>query len=288
VGEPTPFAEPVAGFAGGPLLPTLPPQRPGIGRRLGLILAAAVVIVAVVAFAVVNIARRDHGSPTANSPSNGLSIRPSQSGTPTPSGGGSSAPGTTPAGLSCPQIRDEQSRLTYQCIDSKLQYEGPDDLLGLRISLSSEVEPGWVLSEGSGSPLSASASPSTGLVRFLDAPVTPAAPAAPAISAEQVAAEVHRRTSRAVGLAYGDNPTSTALSEGIRDFGGVAGFEQSVEVSINPAYAASRGLKVRKERLWVVGLPTSVGVSVFMLSIPDARADLWPTAQATVNTLRVI
>jgi len=68
----------------------------------------------------------------------------------------------------------------------------------------------------------------------------------------------------------------------------VTGYEVSTEVTINPAFRAQQHLQVKKERLWTVGLPTPAGVSIFMLSIPDGRADLWPKAEATVRTLRVI
>ena len=61
--------------------------------------------------------------------------------------------------VACPQIRDEQSRLGYRCIDNALRQDGPDINLGLRISLNQEVEPGWVISEGSGNPRSLASPP---------------------------------------------------------------------------------------------------------------------------------
>jgi hypothetical protein len=38
----------------------------------------------------------------------------------------------------------------------------------------------------------------------------------------------------------------------------------------------------------VVGLPTKAGISIFMMSIPDRRTDLWPKADAIIGTLRII
>ena len=60
------------------------------------------------------------------------------------------------------------------------------------------------------------------------------------------------------------------------------------EITINPAYRARRNLTARVERLWTVGVPTTAGVSIFMLSIPDNRADLWPKAEATIATVHVL
>jgi len=40
--------------------------------------------------------------------------------------------------------------------------------------------------------------------------------------------------------------------------------------------------------LWVVGVPTKAGISIFMMSIPDRRKDLWPKAEAIIGTLRII
>jgi hypothetical protein len=103
-----------------------------------------------------------------------------------------------------------------------------------------------------------------------------------------VRSEVRNRAGKAVQLAYGDNPTSHTLSEHSRSFGGTAGYEFLTEITINPAFRALRKLRAKTERLWVVGLPTDAGVSIFMLSIPDNRKDLWPRAEATVGTIRVI
>jgi hypothetical protein len=78
------------------------------------------------------------------------------------------------------------------------------------------------------------------------------------------------------------------MAEHARSFSGVQGFELVTEITINPAYRARRHLTARTERLWTVGVPTTAGVSIFMLSIPDNRADLWPKAEATVGTLHVL
>ena len=92
----------------------------------------------------------------------------------------------------------------------------------------------------------------------------------------------------AIAQAYGDSPTAATVEAKARDFGGATGYELQVLVTINPDYRVQRSLKVKSERLWVVGLPTAAGVSIFMLSIPDERQDLWPKAEATVGSIRVI
>ncbi|MDQ1745419.1 MAG: hypothetical protein QOE23_3758, partial [Pseudonocardiales bacterium] len=218
------------------------------------------------------------GSPGRTAPS----PVPTAPGVPGP-GGGQAEP--VPA-VSCPEIRDEQSRLGYRCIVDTLQQDAPDNLLGLRISLNAEVEPDWVLSEGSGNPRSVSGPPSdTVVVGWRQSP-QPAGPALP--SAAQVRDEVRRRPSVALQRGYGDSPSSRTMLEHVRSFGGVAGYELVTEIIINPAYRAQQNLATRTERLWVVGLPTTAGVSIFMLSIPDRRADLWPKAAATVATVHVL
>ncbi|MEO9239328.1 MAG: hypothetical protein ABI418_14700, partial [Jatrophihabitantaceae bacterium] len=112
-------------------------------------------------------------------------------------------------------------------------------------------------------------------------------PTVPA-SAAAVRSEVERRTALAMQKAYGDNPSVQTLSAAPRTLSGVLGYEQVSEITINPAFRQAQGLAVRTERLWVVGLPSPTGVSIFMLSIPDERKDLWPKAEATVGTVHVI
>lgn len=187
--------------------------------------------------------------------------------------------------VACPQIRDEESRLSYRCIDDALRQDNSDTYLGLRISLNLEVEPGWVVTQGSGNPRSLASPPSNDVVTFRQARRA-AAPALP--SDDQVRAEVRRRTELALAEAYGDNPAGKILTERSRSFGGVQGYQVLTEITINPAYRARRGLSTRTERLWTVGLPTTAGVSIFMLSIPDKRSDLWAKAEATLATVRVL
>lgn len=187
--------------------------------------------------------------------------------------------------VACPQIRDEESRLSYRCIDNALEQDGADTNLGLRITLNQEVEPGWVISQGSGNPRSLIDPPSTDVITFRPARRA-ASPALP--SAAQVRAEVLRRTELALERAYGDNPTSKSLAARSRQFGGVLGYQVLTEVTINPEYRARRQLSTRTERLWTVGVPTTAGVSIFMLSIPDNRSELWAKAEATIATVRVL
>jgi hypothetical protein len=187
--------------------------------------------------------------------------------------------------VACPQIRDEQSQLEYRCISDGLQQDDSDTNLGLRIALDQEVEPGWVISEGSGNPLSLASPPSNDTVGYRQNR-NAAGPALP--SAQQVRDEVRRRTRLALERGYGDNPASRTMAAHVRTFTGAQGFELVTEITMNPAYRAKRHLTARTERLWTVGVPTTTGVSIFMMSIPDNRADLWPKAEATVGTVHVL
>jgi hypothetical protein len=246
--------------------------------------AAAVLVVLVLVVALVNGHR--NRSASGSRPDSTVRLSPAPSGG--PSSGRSGPNGGGPLGLpvvACPEIRDEQSHLGYRCIDNYLQQGGFDTYLGLRISLNHEVEPGWVISEGSGNPRSL-AIPAPNKVVSFPQPRRATGPVAP--SAAQVSAEVRRRTGLALQRGYGDNPASRTLAAHARSFGGVAGYELVTHITINPAYRAARKLQARTERLWTVGLPTPAGISIFMLSIPDARSDLWPKAEATIGTVHVL
>jgi len=256
------------------------------GRRGAALVATAVVLVLVVGVALVN-GRRNRDSAARQAAdrvqqqTTAPSSRPSPEITPGPGGGQAEQ---LPV-VACPEIRDEQSRLGYRCIDNGLRQDFSDINLGLRIALNQEVEPGWVISEGSGNPRSLASPPSNDTVGFRQNR-NAAGPALP--SADQVRDEVRRRTLLALALGYGDNPSSRSLAQRTKSFGGVQGFELVTEITINPVYRARRNLTARIERLWTVGLPTTAGVSIFMLSIPDNRADLWPKAEATVGTVHVL
>ncbi|HEX8080356.1 MAG TPA: hypothetical protein VF557_09115 [Jatrophihabitans sp.] len=266
--------------------PAPPPARSGRGATK-VIVAAVLALVVVVAL--IN-SQRNRDSAVGQLSDRQLTQAPSNQATPDGPGPRDRRPERLPL-VACPQIRDEESRLGYRCIDNALQQDGSDTYLGLRITLNLEVEPGWLISQGSGNPRSLASPPSNDVVTFRQARQAretrrAAAPALP--SADQVRAEVRRRTELALAEAYGDNPTSRSLAERPRSFGGVQGYQILTEITINQAYRERRGLSTRTERLWTVGLPTTAGVSIFMLSIPDNRSDLWAKAEATVATVHVL
>jgi hypothetical protein len=259
---------------------------------IGLAVCAAVLLVV----ALVNASRTRRVADRVVQPPPGPAQSQPQTGSPTPgpsgSGGGGPGPrapgGVIPA-VRCPQIRDEESHLGYTCIDDYLVQGPPDGYLGIRIALIHEVESGWVISEGSGNPSSVTANPNTTVVSDRHAaPPLPSVVKAAMATPAAVSAEVHRRTDLAMVNAYGVGPSARTLGEHPRSFAGVPGYELVTDVTINPAYRASRNLHVKTERLWVVGLPTAAGISIFMLSVPDSRSDLWPKAEATVGTVHVI
>jgi hypothetical protein len=244
-------------------------------------IGGVLVLVLVLVVALVN-GRRTSGSSSSSglgAPSVGPSIIPS----PAPSGGsggGSGGSGGIDPNLpvvTCPRVVDQQSHLSYTCIDNNLVQGPSDSLLGLRISLYREVEPGWIISEGSGNPLSLASPGNPSVIGYRQAVPTLAG----------ITAEVRRRTAVALSKAYGNGPTSKVLNEHPVSVSGATGYELVTEITINPAYRASKNLATKTERLWVVGVPTKAGISIFMLSIPDRRQDLWPKAEATVGTLQI-
>jgi hypothetical protein len=255
-------------------------------RRVGWALLAVAVLVIGIAV-VVNRARvtrpvaAPSASPSAPSSAPGSAGAPSGSNGPAPSTpGGSNGPAPSGQAVRCPQIRDTRTHLSYRCItDTLIQVDG-DLELGLRISLQQLVEPNWVIGEGSGD-ADAGLPPDAALVGYR---ATAAAPATP----DEVRAKVLARAAAAVDAGYGPSPGSRILSGERRDFGGVSGYELLTEITMNAAFRKQSSLKALHERLWVVGLPTPAGVGIFMLTIPDDRADLWPQAEATVGSVRVI
>jgi hypothetical protein len=269
-------AQPAYGWPA-PMPPEQPPAGPpGQNRRNALIIGGGAVLALILVVALINGFRTrgsSQQSPIIAGPLPTATPRTPES--PPPSGG---IDPTLPV-VTCPNVVDEQSHLAYTCIDNSLvQSATSDSLLGLRIELNLEVEAGWIISEGSGNPLSFVAPSNPALIGFRAALPTNA----------QVSEEVKRRTSSAVSKAYGDDPGSKVLSERALTVSGAVGYELVTEITINAAYRASRRLATKTERLWVVGLPTKAGISIFMMSIPDRRTDLWPKADATIGTLRII
>lgn len=259
-------------------------QYPRTSRRvLGWSIAGLLVLVLVMV-AVLNQHRAGQANRTLSNlaaPSSAPTLGPTQA----PNQGNGSGPGQLVPAVACPQIRDEQAHLGYTCIDNNLQQDGIDTYLGLRIVLNQEVEPGWVISEGSGDPTSIVQSPGV-VVDYRTNNGTTGGGSQP--TSVDVRNEVQRRTGLALQHAYGDNPSARTLSAGQRQLSGVQGYELVTEITIDPAYRQAQGLRVRTERLWVVGLPTPYGVSIFIMSIPDERSDLWPKAESTVGTVHLI
>jgi hypothetical protein len=258
------------------------------GRAIGWT-AAVIVVLLVVAVAVLNQRRTGQASGDRIVPAvpNSSPTAPGQGGL------GQGGPGQGGSGqggiglVACPQIRDEQSHLGYTCIDNYLRQDGADIYLGLRIALNHEVEPDWVISEGSGDPTSIVQPPDTTTVIGYRTNEGGSAGGSEPTSVD-VRNEVERRTALALRQAYGDSPSARTLAGRVRQLSGVPGYELTTEITINPAYRLAHGLHAKTERLWVVGLPTPAGVSIFMMSIPDDRSDLWPKAEAVVGTVHLI
>ncbi len=216
---------------------------------------AAVVIGALVVLTVVAIVNQNRGNSGVGA-NNAAAAAGSTKSTPPPT----LAPGTA-----CPLVTDELSHLSYRCIDDYLRGDYPDSTLGLSTTLDYAVEPNWEIVQGSG------LIPTTSTPGF-----------------GQLQAQVRARTDRAIKSAYGAHPSYRTLREGPLSLSGSAGYEKVMQVRIDADYRAQNHIRADLERLWVLGLPTSRGVAIFMLTIPDNRKDLWPKADATVATVHVI
>ena len=131
------------------------------------------------------------------------------------------------------------------------------------VEVTKQVDTNWVLDESS-------------------APISPSA-------GGDVSAASTLLTDLLVQTDYGDNPTATTESSTDTTIGaGVPAHLVQTLITLDPTYAATAGLKVRKERLWVlVAQLDATHRSAFMISVPDVVGQLWPSVPALIKGIKV-
>jgi hypothetical protein len=170
------------------------------------------------------------------------------------------APNQPAPTVDCPRVSDPQAGLTYRCVAPGIARES--DLLWT-LNLGKQVEPGWVMGEGSTS-----------------------APLAAAVPLERVADLVRREM---VQLNYwGPGPGVRTLSSAATKVSGADAWVLASSFTINAKYRDQQHLKVRTERTWIVAIrASSTTVALWYVTLPDEVQRLWHTVPALIRSIQL-
>jgi hypothetical protein len=157
-------------------------------------------------------------------------------------------------------VTDPQAGLAYRCVTAGIARTS--DLLWT-LNLTKQVEPGWMLGEGS------------------------AAINAPANAPLDRVTELVRE--QMVELAYwGPNPGVRTLSSAAATVAGVKAWVLASSFTINSAYRSQQHLKVRTERTWIVALRASdTQLALWYVTLPDDVQQLWHTVPALIRSIKL-
>jgi hypothetical protein len=187
-----------------------------------------------------------------------LATSPSPSASPSPSGSVGPADSTT-----CPSIVDSAAHLAYTCLDSSLASNPASaSASGFDVTMQIETETDWVAEQDSG-PLDAK-------------------------SGATAQSETSDIVTYLLQSGYGTSPTSAVQGKKAVSVG-LSGYRQDVLITLDPAYAQSRGLTMKTELLTVVVVEVSKGVfSGLIMSVPDTKKAWWSQYDAVVASLKVV
>lgn len=173
------------------------------------------------------------------------------------------SPSSSAYSVVCPNIVDNEARLSYTCVDNSLRINPiTASQAGLTVALETSTEPGWVAMQGSGHAASVSGA-----------------------TAQMVA---QKAASDNVSQSYGTSPTSTVQKQGEVKLGRSA-YRIDTLVTINPKYADQEGLKVKQELLSVTVVEVAQGTfSLLLITVPDTEKVWWQDYDDVVSSLRVI
>jgi hypothetical protein len=174
--------------------------------------------------------------------------------------GGPASPDRTAPTVACPNVTDPQAGLTYRCVTAGIS---PASDLLWTLNLTKQVEPGWLLGEGS------------------------AAINAPANTPLDRVTELVR--GQMVELGYwGPNPGVRTLSSTAATVAGVKAWVLASSFTINAAYRGQQHLKVRAEHTWIVALRTSAAqLALWSVTLPDDVRQLWRTVPALIGSIKL-
>jgi hypothetical protein len=199
---------------------------------------------------------------------------PSASGTPAgPPSQSETAPGTSPSASSqpaanatpCPHVVFPAAHLSYDCLTDGLvvQPHKAADVWPLTAGKTVEAKTGWFVEEGAG--------------RW-------GSPDGHSLAA--IAADVRQQMVDSEG--YGTNPGIDTVANRDITLAGVKAHLLQTTFTINPAYVAKVGTKVRRERLWIIALAVGPGdVSLWYTSVPDLVSALWSKVPSIIASIRV-
>lgn len=162
--------------------------------------------------------------------------------------------------VGCPRVSDPQAGLTYRCVTSGIVQSS--DLLWT-LNLGKQVEPGWLLGEGSTS-----------------------AQLPAAVPLERGAVLVRREM---VQLNYwGPSPGVRTLSSAATKVSGADAWVLASSFTIDTKFRSQEHLKVRTERTWIVAIRASgTTVALWYVTLPDEVRRLWHTVPALIRSIQL-
>jgi hypothetical protein len=170
---------------------------------------------------------------------------------------------SAPPPTACPRVTFPRAKLSFDCFTTGMtaQYDGT--VWPLRESKRVEAKTGWVLEEGAGH-----WGPADGR------------------SLGDIAYNVRQQMIADGGYGTGPSFDTTAAKD--TTIAGVRAHLLQTTFTINPAWAKTRGTKVKQEKLWIVALQVgSDDVSLWYASVPDLVKSLWAKVPATINSIKV-
>lgn len=205
------------------------------------------------------------GSPSGDFPSASGGPGSASAPTPTPLSPSSSDTGASVA-TPCPRVSYPYAKVSFDCITTgftahhQSAAEGVWPLTELK---EVEASTGWVVEEGAGhwGPLGDQ-------------------------TLGDIAYEVRQRMIDQLG--YGKKPSYDTIVAKNTTVAGVAAHLLQTTITLNPAWAKSKGTAVKQEKLWIVALQVGADdVSLWYASVPDLVKSLWAEVPAAIDSIAV-
>jgi hypothetical protein len=178
--------------------------------------------------------------------------------------GGTGGTGAAELPTPCPHVTYKTAKLSFDCLTTGLTASYDGDVWPLSEYKTVEASTQWVVEEGAGH-----WGPQSGQ------------------TLQAIDTAVRKRMLDDGG--YGTAPTVQTVSDKDATVGGVKAHVQESLMTLNPAWAKTRGTKVKQERLWIVALQVgSDDVSLWYTSVPDLVKTLWPKVPSVIASIKVV